>query len=392
MPAKPTRPSLASVADCPRKAYFIDPRKLHRNEDLNKRTDYGTPEEWELFKASILADGVQTDATIRWNGRKWELVQGYRRHRAVLELIKAHPARKDELLQFPVREEGVGTSDVQRLAGQIYLNAGKDYTFLEKARVFDSIAACDPKLTHTEIAALCHVSHTAVADGLLLITATPITQQAVAQGKIAPYAVINLLKTKSPADTQAAVLEAIEGAAAMGKAKATPKHIRKQKDPGADAGGTPADPLVEVLLKHKFGSPAYTEAADSATVTQLQAALDQCEVAERSRTKREDLASRIDAKGVAPEMPKAPAIPTASQPTDFSQVPSNTGGGAGGGRNERVSLDASTNLGKLNKIMEEVERNECADPHQYDVIEAVINFLEGKTPVGEFKKQLKGGF
>lgn len=76
--------------------------------------------------------------------------------------------------------------------------------------------------------------------------------------------------------------------------------------------------------------------------------------------------------------------------TDWQQVPSSggSGGGGGGGGADRTSYDAKTNVNKLNKLMEELERDKC-DDKCYDTVEAVIDFLEGKKTVAEMKNYLR---
>jgi hypothetical protein len=86
--------------------------------------------------------------------------------------------------------------------------------------------------------------------------------------------------------------------------------------------------------------------------------------------------------------PKAPKKTTKNHKTNWEKVP--TGGGApgGGGGADRTSFDAKTNVNKLNKLMEELERDKC-DDKCYDTVEAVIDFLEGKKTVSEMKNYLK---
>ena len=73
--------------------------------------------------------------------------------------------------------------------------------------------------------------------------------------------------------------------------------------------------------------------------------------------------------------------------TDWQQVPSG-GGGIGGGGADRTSYDTKTNVNKLNKLMEELERDKC-DPKCFDTVEATIDFLEGRKTVAEMKNYLR---
>ena len=79
-----------------------------------------------------------------------------------------------------------------------------------------------------------------------------------------------------------------------------------------------------------------------------------------------------------------------SHKTDWQNVRSSGGGlgGGGGGSADRTSYDARTNVNKLNKLMEELERDKC-DPNCFDTVEAVIDFLEGKKTVPEMKSYLR---
>lgn len=85
--------------------------------------------------------------------------------------------------------------------------------------------------------------------------------------------------------------------------------------------------------------------------------------------------------------PKAPKKTAKNHKTNWKNVPTG-GGGLGGGGADRTSFDTTKNVDKLNKLMEELERDKC-DPKCYDTVEACIDFLEGKKTVPEMKNYLR---
>lgn len=86
--------------------------------------------------------------------------------------------------------------------------------------------------------------------------------------------------------------------------------------------------------------------------------------------------------------PKAPKKTAKNHKTNWGAVPNSGGGGGGGGGSDRTSFDTTKNVDKLNKLMEELERDKC-DDKCYDTVEAVIDFLEGKKTVTEMKNYLR---
>lgn len=248
-----------------------------------------------------------------------------------------------------------------------------------------------------------------------------------------------------PARLVAAVTEAIENAGKSGKTKASRKHTtpKKPKDP------TPPDPtpaldqsalLTEAQAKDLAAMAPFTDEdrsnvcdaykaiqkEDRATVPFLQRRLkwnwsrasriiailqsigilgqrdiddpalplpillwDPADAAQiNARLKLLDPISETSGTNSPPQPePPTPAHNPLSPALDAPQNHIPPGAGGGGGP-QSTSYDTTTNLRKLNTLMENLERNEC-DPKCYDTIECVIDFLQGKRTTAEVKHFIK---
>lgn len=143
----------------------VDPRKIIIPDDWNPRVDYGDMKE---LKASIKQHGVKYPIIVRRNTRNQiELVDGFRRMRAVLELIK----EGNKIVSVPALEERKGISDIEAMLSTLTSNTGKPLTPLEEAKAFSRLIGWG--VTEQDLAEKTGKSLGTVKGRLLLIDASP---------------------------------------------------------------------------------------------------------------------------------------------------------------------------------------------------------------------------
>lgn len=295
-----------------RDSFTIDPKLIEDSEGLNEREDYGA--DFPELKESIRKDGVAEDLEVSVEAGHIRLIKGYRRMRAVRELIaeklwthEGVPC-KSERRSGDARQVLVG-----RLIEQISHNLGKPYTILEQGRVYTRLL--EQGVTEKEIQERTGKSRPAVKNAVLLAEADPAVLKQIAGGHISESLVVEFIREAKgdAAKVVTLVEESVGTAAASGKKKASRKHAPK------------------------------------------------------------------NSKTAGKKKKAAAQEPSGSTPAQWS-------GGASGG--DRTSMDSTTNLKKLNDLMEDLERDKC-DPKCYDTIEAVIDFMEGKKTVREMKDYIR---
>lgn len=99
------------------------------DEGGNPRTDYGTPEEQEIFKDDIRENGIREQVFLYIDPKtgKWTLHHGYRRIKAAKELWE------NEQLDIRVPFTEVSSNEEQRIIDHFTLNNHKNLSQLEKA-------------------------------------------------------------------------------------------------------------------------------------------------------------------------------------------------------------------------------------------------------------------
>jgi len=133
--------------------YTIDPLKIvvdfKKDVDSggNPRTDYGTAEDWEDFKDSIATSGIRQNIKVYLNGRgQYCLRHGYRRLKAVLELIK------EDRWSGDITYDAVSESVIDGLIDHIIMNTGKPLTDLETAKALVELSKRSGKTKTSELA------------------------------------------------------------------------------------------------------------------------------------------------------------------------------------------------------------------------------------------------
>lgn len=111
--------------------YRMDPRNIIVDEKTNPRTDYGTDEEWAQHVGSIRKFGVRQAIQVyarkdKEGSIQVHLAQGFRRMRAVLQIIAESP---NALQQVPV--EWVDGNKEAMLIEHVTLNGGKPLRDIE---------------------------------------------------------------------------------------------------------------------------------------------------------------------------------------------------------------------------------------------------------------------
>jgi ParB/RepB/Spo0J family partition protein len=220
--------NLKSISKGRRDIHDIDPRRLVDFAGLNERIDYGA--DFSELKEDIRLRGVTEPFKVKLDEGKVKVIKGYRRKRAVHELIAEKVWTHGTV---PVVAEERGASMIDRLVDQITGNIAKPYTILEQGRIFERLQSEGLKMP--EIAARTHKTRTHITNALALASAPPAVIAYVEQNKISDSLVIDLIREAAGDNEKlvAAVKAAIETAAASGKTHATRKHTgksRKAKD------------------------------------------------------------------------------------------------------------------------------------------------------------------
>lgn len=158
-------------------AYDADPKQLVRREGWNTRFDFG---EMEELKASIKLHGVRRALEVMRNADgKLEVRDGDRRLTAVLELI----AEGHDVASVPIVLLDKKTDDFTARVFMLTANMGKPFLPLEEAMLFKKMVDEDGKAP-AEIAAAVGRSEIFVKDRLVLLTASPETQDAIKSGAV----------------------------------------------------------------------------------------------------------------------------------------------------------------------------------------------------------------
>jgi ParB/RepB/Spo0J family partition protein len=192
------------------------------DEKLNPRQDYGEVEE---LMNSIIENGLRNPLKVFRKEGKLHLREGFRRMRAVNLAIKS--GQKIERVPVLIDERLLTTEE--RTLEFLINNDGKPFTMIEQADVIGQLIKLGWKTTEV-------VKRTGKARGyienLILLTRLPKKiENYIREQKISAHAVIQILREvkQDEALLLAAVEEAINEAAAKGKNKATPKHLKTGK-------------------------------------------------------------------------------------------------------------------------------------------------------------------
>ena len=208
--------------------YAIDPREIvadfdkHVDKGGNPRKNYGTPEEWAELKESIKVQGVLQNIKIYVGAdNKYHLRHGYRRLKAVLELIEeGHDFKK---ISFDI----VSNNEEQALVDHLVLNTGKPLNDLEKAETIMQLSVLTGINDATELAKKTFMSYQKVSQLMKFMgLASHKLKTGVANKKISFSTALNLaVKASGIREQNALLTEGEKNREVTGGKKVQHKHI-----------------------------------------------------------------------------------------------------------------------------------------------------------------------
>lgn len=225
--------------------YKVKFHDLHIKDGWNSR-DYDAPENVEHVKtlaASIAAEGVKEPLAGWMEDGKIFVENGHMRHRAIAYAIE-HLELNGEELQIPIQITPKDLTDADRLLSQITRNSGKSLAPLEMAALFEKLKKADPEMTDAEIARRAGITRVYVGSLIELAKQPKSVTKYVRSGEVAATLAIDVIKKAKGNPKKAAELLklAVEAAKAIGKTRATAKHLPKaageedNKKPNEPAG------------------------------------------------------------------------------------------------------------------------------------------------------------
>lgn len=135
-------------------SYSVPPREIVVDPSKNPRIDYGSGEEWEAFKEAIRDYGVQQNIKVSYNEetKKFELVHGFRRMRAVNEILdELQEGESIETLKF-VNVDIVEDNQEDALIGHFILNSGKALNDVEMGEALNHLKVLTHESNISELA------------------------------------------------------------------------------------------------------------------------------------------------------------------------------------------------------------------------------------------------
>lgn len=168
--------------------HLLDPRGISFDPENNPRQFYGTDQAWKEFKNSIKVNGVQMPISIKRTSDGIVLVHGYRRMKAVMELIEEGIDIKY------VKAEAVakGYNEEKELLDHLTLNSGLPLTPMEEAIVFQRLI--DRGWTQKEIGDAVGKTQGKVSNTLKLANLPKRIQNYINEGLVSGTLVSQLLK------------------------------------------------------------------------------------------------------------------------------------------------------------------------------------------------------
>lgn len=172
-----------------RKSMFkVDPREIIFDPDKNPRKFYGTTSDWNAHKESIRQNGVKESIKIQNTREGTILVHGFRRMKAVMELI----AEGVDIKSVPCEVVPVGYTEEQILMDHLILNSGLSLTPLEEASVYQQFI--DYGWTQKQIAEKTGKTQGAISNILKLSNLPMRVQNYINDGKVSSSMVMHLIK------------------------------------------------------------------------------------------------------------------------------------------------------------------------------------------------------
>lgn len=231
MPAKTQAPAkarrLEEIAASKKGLFALDPTLLSIEPGFNERINYGNIRQ---LAEDIAENGLETPLKIRKlkGSETIYIVHGHRRHRAITEILI--PEGRWHMEDASIRTvdcyaEEQGTSDFDRLVGQLSSNTGLPYNLLEKAAGYKRLLEMDPSIKPADLARRFGESKQAVSDALRLSReGSAKLHKAILSGTMAASTAIAIIKQAGADHAAQDTLLASATTAANGH-NITPKHI-----------------------------------------------------------------------------------------------------------------------------------------------------------------------
>jgi ParB/RepB/Spo0J family partition protein len=234
-----TKSGARGLAESTFTGLHVDPRKIKVEKGFNPR-DFSNPENVESVRElanSIKAAGLKTPLIVRFKDNDLWLVDGERRLRAIMLLVKEGV----EFKTVKATLEDKNVSEDQRLASVFeYNNQSKPLTQLEVGELFARLKGYG--WTDEQIAERRGITPTHVGNIMMLHAAPPAVKKVVNDGKISSTLALELIRDHGD-KASAVIKETIANAEQSGKDHATKKHVTAEAPAKKKRNGK-VDPLA----------------------------------------------------------------------------------------------------------------------------------------------------
>lgn len=173
----------------------LDPKSIVVVEGRNPRNDSGYGDINTLAE-SIKNDGVKTPIKIQSKDGQWQLLDGHRRHKALMLLI----SQGVQNLTVPAIRVEDGWGEKEVLLDMALSNSGKPFAPLEEAKLYQRLKD-EFNMTVKEIALHVGKSLSHVSDKLAILNSDETLVEAINDGDIKPSDAITMVR-KSKGDLQ----------------------------------------------------------------------------------------------------------------------------------------------------------------------------------------------
>lgn len=198
--------------------YRIDPRKIVADETFNIRKDYGQIEE---LKLSIIENGVLVPLRGRKKGDNYHLTDGFRRNRAIQELLN----EGYDIGRVPLIAEAQNYSDEQRMFDMFITQDNKKLNSLEEGELF--LRLKNYGYNASEIAKKIGRTPAHVSNMLMLVQSPKRIQNRIKNGEISATTALSMIRKHGETASEK-IDKGVEEAKKTGKKKATAKNLSKK--------------------------------------------------------------------------------------------------------------------------------------------------------------------
>jgi ParB family chromosome partitioning protein len=230
-------------------AYRVDPKLLQIEPGFNFRID--SPELTtadEELKNSIITNGVMQPLTIRMMDDKPFIVNGHRRHKAILAAI----AEGHEIPTVPCIPEPKGTSEEDRVLMLITTNSGLAPTALEKGDIFKRLSQMG--WSNERIGERAGISYKQVENLIALQSAPTAIKELISTGTVSATLAMKTIQSEGRGGAAVTLAQAAAEVKEAGGTKVTAKHLPSRDVPVA-AVVTPPPATGGLASLLKIGQP-----------------------------------------------------------------------------------------------------------------------------------------